>query len=91
MPFGDGTGPYGTGPVGRGMGPCGGGFAGRRGYAFGPGTGYRRFWGPGWPGPFPGLTPEEEKAQLEQRKNWLQSVLDAVIDRLDTLNKPNSS
>ena len=54
MPFGDGTGPRGQGPLtGRGLGPCAGykaygrGFG--RGYGRGMGRGYGR--GPGFQGP----------------------------------------
>lgn len=42
MPYGDGTGPNGTGPVGRGLGPCGRGGAIRRGGGFGRGSGMGR-------------------------------------------------
>ena len=50
MPFGDGTGPRGQGPLtGRGLGPCAGGKAyGRgfgRGYGRGTGRGYGRGFG----------------------------------------------
>ena len=44
MPGGDGTGPFGNGPVGRGLGPCGAGQYRGRGFGFGRG---RRFWNNG--------------------------------------------
>ncbi len=49
MPYLDGTGPYGFGPVGRGLGPCGRGY--RRGYGRYYGwqnNGYSRFNQQGW-------------------------------------------
>ena len=40
MPYKDGTGPLGTGPIGGGRGPCGGGA--RRGGGYGRGLGLGR-------------------------------------------------
>ncbi len=62
MPFGDGTGPYGTGPVGRRLGPCGAGIRGWFGRRFG------WFWNRG-------LTKEEEKAMLEAQKRAIEQRL----------------
>jgi len=62
MPFGDGTGPYGTGPVGRRLGPCGAGIRGWFGRRFG------WFWRIG-------LTKEEEKAILEAQKRAIEQRL----------------
>lgn len=87
MPFGDGTGPNGNGPIGRGMGPCHGGTADQRSYAQRSGRACHRGWGMGWRHGFSFPTPEDEKARLEQRKSWLQSMLDAINSRLEALNK----
>lgn len=79
MPGMDKTGPFGTGSMGRGLGPCGGGQAGR-----GRGRGFSRR-GNGW-GMGPGFTPiTGEKESLEQRKNWLESQLDAINQNLKEL------
>lgn len=40
MPYGDGTGPMGTGPIGGGRGPCGRGGAWRRGGGYARGLGF---------------------------------------------------
>ena len=79
MPARDGTGPDGTGPYGRGLGPCGGGQAGR-------GRGRGIFGaGQGW-GLRQGVTPiPDEKEGLEQRKNWLQTQIEAINKKLNEL------
>jgi hypothetical protein len=89
MPFGDGTGPYGNGPIGRGLGPCRAGTADREWIAQRSAWGFRRGRGMGQASLIPSPSPEEEKALLEQRKSWLQSMLDAVTTRLENLNKSN--
>ena len=72
MPAFDKTGPIGTGPTGRGLGPCGGGSAWRgrgRGYfRSGGGFGMRR-----------GDVPfSDQREQLQQQQNWLQTRLNAI-------------
>ena len=84
MPGFDGSGPLGTGPIGRGMGPCGGGYAYRgRGRGFARGFGF----GMGWGVNAMLLTEEEEKQALEQQKNWLETQLGAVSERLQGFDK----
>ena len=82
MPGMDKTGPLGTGPIGRGLGPCGGGTGGgwRRG-----GFGFERGFGRGranWP---ISITAEDEKAQLENEKKWLEQYLETVDKRINEL------
>jgi hypothetical protein len=78
MPARDGTGPRGTGPIGRGLGPCGAGMRGYgrvpfgwrgygRGYAAGPGWGFRE-----------SVRTEDPKAEGE----WLTAVKDGLRDEL---------
>jgi hypothetical protein len=45
----------------------------------------------GWRHGFSFPTPEDEKAQLGQRKSWVQSMMDAINSRLEALNKSNPS
>ncbi len=89
MPYGDGTGPFGGGPVGGGMGPCGERQASWSGRCQRPGARFHRPWGRGAAGPFRVLAPEAEKAHLEQQKSRLQGALDAVDRRLEALSKEN--
>lgn len=73
MPYRDGTGPWGRGPMtGRGMGPCGRGFA--------KGMGYGRF-GYGYRRP----TKEEEIEMLKADKEDLKTALEDVEKRLAEL------
>jgi hypothetical protein len=87
MPGMDKTGPLGTGPIGRCLGPCSGGKAGwGRGSAFG-GRGFRRGGRAGW-GTMPdALSPDEEKALLEQKQGWLKMQLESISQRLQGLDK----
>ncbi len=101
MPYRDGTGPAGAGPMtGRGLGLCGGarpagwgmGFGGGRG--FGPGRGFGRGMGfgrgLGWFAAGYGQAGADfNKAALEERKAFLQ----AELDRMDDLirNAPGGS
>ena len=87
MPRMDRTGPLGTGPTGRGLGTCGAGLAYQRSGGWRLGRGFRRGGGFGW-GPVPTTTVEEEKAILEQQKNWLATQLEEVEKLLNNLNKP---
>lgn len=79
MPFFDGTGPRGGGPLtGRGMGPCGGFFGfGRRGYGRGYGPRFSGFFGRGRP-----FTKEDEKEILEEYRDDLKAELDLVEKEL---------
>ena len=82
MPYGDGTGPYGTGPVGMGMGPCGRGRRGRFGFGMGFGFGAARPYG------YPvQLTKEEQKKILEQRLKDLEIAKENIEKRLQELNE----
>ncbi len=80
MPGFDRTGPFGTGPNGWGMGPCGGGGAYGRGRFFRRGGFGRGFFAQD-------ITPEEEKTVLENRKNWLESEIEAITKKLGDLQK----
>jgi len=76
MPFGDGTGPTGGGPrTGRGAGNC----AGQ--------SSTRRFRGRGFFRGFGGLgyAPHQEHTWLENQAKSLQTALQSIIERLDTL------
>ncbi|BCW99491.1 MAG: hypothetical protein KatS3mg024_2318 [Armatimonadota bacterium] len=101
MPFRDGTGPLGEGPMtGRGLGPCSGnpvpfvpgrgGFFGRgrgRGVGLGLGLGLGRGWGARW---FAGAAPaseEDEKSFLRDRVSVLESALAALKKRLSDLEQ----
>lgn len=89
MPGFDRTGPLGTGPVGKRMGPCKGSMpdprTGMRG--FGLGRGFRCGGGYGWRiSPLP-LTPEDNKSILERQKNWLQSQLEVILQKLQELDQ----
>ena len=81
MPGFDGTGPMGTGPFGRGLGPCGGG------QAWGRGRGFRRGGWFGSGGVSAPVSPADEKGLLSNQKNWLESQLSAINDRLQNLDK----
>ena len=83
MPGFDGSGPRGDGPMGRGFGPCrgnradyrAGGGIGRRGW-FG-----RSWFGRGWAGGgrfFQTYTPQDEIADLEQEKTFLEKRLEEL-------------
>lgn len=76
MPWRDGTGPEGRGPLtGRGMGPCGRGF----GRGFGRGMGFRRF---GYGMTYARPTKEEEKEMLKAEKEDLQAMIADIDKRL---------
>jgi hypothetical protein len=79
MPWRDGTGPEGRGPLtGRGFGPCGRGL----GRGFGRGMGFRRFgYGIGYRRP----TTEEEIEMLKAEKEDLQAVITDIDKRLAEL------
>ena len=69
MPFRDGTGPQGQGPMtGRGFGPCGGGMSFGRGRGMGREF---RFWSRP-------LTKDEEKQDLQSYKKNLEDELEQV-------------
>ncbi len=85
MPFGDGTGPAGQGPLtGRGAGRCagsntrfGGGFFGR---GFGRGLG--RGFGFG-----AANTPAQTPYNATSEKSWLENVISILKDQLDAYEK----
>jgi hypothetical protein len=96
MPFGDGTGPLGLGPMtGRMAGRCAGfpfpgfwGRGGRRGMGLGRGFGWhwmRSFFPGRWAVPYAGWLPEEEASFLEQEAKILEWQLKAVKKRLHDL------
>jgi len=73
MPYGDGTGPYGTGPIGWRRGPC---FAGNS----------HTHW-PIWRGLRTSLSPEEEREYLNDEQKQLEEDLRIVKNRLHELDK----
>ena len=96
MPFGDGTGPLGLGPMtGRGLGYCAG--HNHPGYVI-PGFGWGRGWGLGralgwylaraWRYPrFYPFTPKEEKEILINELKALKEEIKAIEERLKELEK----
>ena len=91
MPFGDGTGPLGQGPMtGRGLGYCGGYAAPARVYGFGRGMGrgfgkgFGRGYGFGWAGY---NVPYDEKTALENRMRFLEEELKYIRDRLKEIGE----
>jgi len=92
MPYGDGTGPDGEGPMtGRRMGVCASNTA-----PFKCGFGrMRRFWGAGRPGIVPAgvgvqnveLSSEEQARVLENQKNALEADIKAIETRLKALKQ----
>lgn len=82
MPFMDGTGPFGEGPMGQRRGPCGGA---RRASGFGLGRGRGRGAGrgmnsrQGWRG---AAVVRDEKADLQQEASLLERQLDRVKQQL---------
>jgi len=86
MPYMDGTGPFGTGPIGRGLGPCGRGSRGR--FFRGWGMGLQQGAGFGWSRTYT-FPPNEEIYRLEQEKNWLEKQIDTLNKRLSSLHQDN--
>ena len=96
MPRGDGTGPLGYGPMtGRRMGFCAGYDRPSFGRSFGFGFGRGRGFGRGvfnYQGSFPEDYPEalitgDDASMLEGEVKRLKSVMDNILDRLDSLKK----
>ncbi len=102
MPFGDGTGPAGLGPMtGRGLGRCAG--YSTPGYLKGFGRGWGRGWGRGlgrswrWRrwidfGYYPWtnnqqLTKEEEKQILDDELKYLQEEMEEIKKRMKELEE----
>ena len=101
MPAGDGTGPYGMGPMtGRRAGYCAGynapgyaNFAPGRGMGWGRGRQWRRRWTyspPAWgAAPYAPYaappTPEDEVEALKAQAEWLQDQLQAISQRITEL------
>ena len=78
MPGFDGSGPYGEGRMGRGLGPCG---ENRTGFRNGRGFGRRGWFGRNRTGAgrfFQSYSPENEIAELEQEKTFLEKRLDEL-------------
>ncbi|MFA5189676.1 MAG: DUF5320 domain-containing protein [Verrucomicrobiia bacterium] len=102
MPRGDGTGPFGNGPMtGRGAGLCGG--AGQPGYAsggWGRGHGWRRWFRttglfgwqrvamgmPAFGQPAQAPTTGNELEQLRKQVGFLQQTLNAVQQRISQIS-----
>ena len=79
MPYKDGTGPMGQGPMtGRGMGPCGRGAGFGRGRGFGRGMGYRCAY------PIT-LSKEEQKKILEAELEDIETEKKEIQKRLEEL------
>lgn len=72
MPYGDGTGPYGTGPVGLRRGSCA--------------RAIQTNW-PMWRGLRTQLTPSEELTNLEEDKKFAEGMLKNINQRLHELKK----
>jgi hypothetical protein len=102
MPFKDGTGPAGMGPMtGRGMGPCAGSGIGRIGTGFGRfgffgrGRGWRNWFRatglPFWARSsfFNEATPssEDEMETLKSDAEYLKTSLKNIEDRMNELSK----
>lgn len=97
MPYQDGTGPMGTGPVGNRLGPCSN--KGRyrysnRYYWRGHSRHYGRFrgyYGPNYPDPYDSIieidsNPEEEKKLINKELTYLEKHKEALNKRLHDLN-----
>lgn len=92
MPFGDGTGPLGEGPMtGRGLGYCAGyntpGYT--KGVPMGRGFGFGRGLGFGWRRLFPltraPATQNQERAVLEDQLKALEEQIKEIKKRIDEL------
>lgn len=74
MPWRDGTGPFGEGPLtGRGLGPCGRGMGWRRGFGWGRGFGWRRFRRQ-----FPPIYVENVQLTNEEKRKILKAELEEL-------------
>jgi len=97
MPFGDGTGPLGRGPMtGRGLGYCAGynrpgyGYSGWGRSWFGRGRGLRRWWAFQPPVPYQPSSTKEEMEMLREEADALRVELkdiESAIQDLKTKNK----
>lgn len=88
MPWRDGTGPFGEGPLtGRGLGPCGRGMGWKRGFGRGFGRGFaRRRYLAGEPVFEPVvLTKEEQRKILEEEKKDLELEMKEIEKKLKGL------
>jgi hypothetical protein len=106
MPYLDGTGPNGLGPLtGRGLGYCSGAVGLGYGYGFGWGRGYgrgmaygRRFGGWGfapyvnaWGAlPYAPLSPETQRQALANEQRILETRLEALKSQIEELEKKKS-
>jgi len=82
MPYLDGTGPWGLGPMtGRGLGRCGRGFGyGGRGRGYGRGFGYGLGAHGRWKGAYypPVSSLRDDKAFLEEQREYLKGELNYI-------------
>ncbi len=91
MPYGDGTGPFGTGPVGRGRGGCRG-FGGLNAGVtrFGFGRGFRniaqRTGLPFWARQQNNFSQQEEKEFLNGELNILENQMNNIKSRLSEID-----
>jgi len=106
MPYLDGTGPNGLGPLtGRGLGYCSGAVGLGYGYGFGWGRGYgrgmaygRRFGGWGFAPypyasgvlPYAPLSPETQRQALANEQRILETRLEALKSQIEELEKKKS-
>ena len=80
MPYFNGTGPQGAGPMtGRELGPCGGGYSCGRGYGFGRGGGRgfgRGFFGfgRGWSWPWSNSQQPTKQEETDDLKAYIQDL-----------------
>ena len=84
MPYRNGTGPNGQGPMtGRGMGPCAGGARAMGGRGMGMGFGGRRGMGRGMGMGFaPPVYAAPTKEMLQSEKAMLEAELKAITEQL---------
>lgn len=84
MPYKNGTGPYGQGPMtGRGMGPCARGMRSMHNRGMGRGYGFRRGMGRGMGMGFvPPVFEAPTKEMLQSQKAMLEAELKAIEEEL---------
>lgn len=92
MPRGDGTGPWGRGPLtGGGFGWCGAGRMFGRGYGgfggYGVARGGRMRVGPGYFGGYYDEPAEDEKSLLTEEAAFLKQRLKALEERIGQIDK----
>ncbi len=94
MPYRNGTGPMGAGPLtGRGFGYCGAGFGFGRGFGMGMGYGWRTGgWGfaPYVLNPAYAPTVELQKQALINEQKYLETRLEALKAQINSLQNASS-